>query len=394
MPNGLGGSYGKAVPTYVTADAETAPIPKITIEDSPAPAASKAPPAKRSVLSRLGDLPMRVIYRTIAAGVAAIVVAVAAVVLFVTGTFGKGTPTAAAPADPGTATGASSVPSVLSSSPGTPIPSAAPSLSASAGVTGAVAPAQPSVSTSVSASVSAPVPVSASASVSASSSAGPSPAPSVSPSVSASASGAASVTGDGATPVPTATPGMSPLAAAKADPRLPALPSNRKLANFPGRGAPVKGRVKDKRSGITFARFTKGWKLAKSAPFATRRTLAHVKGAGHRALLASCPVPIAVQDTLKDTAFLAARWTLNYHPAGSTVSWTASQPIKAGKRDGWLLGYRVEYKVGGKKHVSTAAVALVDVPGSKPALVFVSIPDAQKKRWADINTVVSSLRIL
>ncbi|MEV6981248.1 hypothetical protein AB0M95_08300 [Sphaerisporangium sp. NPDC051017] len=394
MPNGLGGSYGKAVPTYVTADAETAPIPKITIEDPPAPAASKAPPAKRSLLSRLGDLPMRVIYRTIAAGVAAIVVAVAAVVLFVTGTFGKGTPTAAAPAgpvgtpaDPGTATGASSAPSVLSSSPGTPIPSAAPSLSASAGVTGAVAPAQPSVS----ASVSAPVPVSASASVSASSSAGPSPAPSVS----ASASGAASVTGDGATPVPTATPGMrSPLAAAKADPRLPALPSNRKLADFPGRGAPVKGRVKDKRSGITFARFTKGWKLAKSSPFATRRTLAHAKGAGHRALLASCPVPIAVQDTLKDTAFLAARWTLNYHPAGSTVSWTASQPIKAGKRDGWLLGYRVQYKVGGKKHVSTAAVALVDVPGSKPALVFVSIPDAQKKRWADINTVVSSLRIL
>ncbi|RCG25014.1 hypothetical protein DQ384_32185 [Sphaerisporangium album] len=187
---------------------------------------------------------------------------------------------------------------------------------------------------------------------------------------------------------------MSPLAAAKADPRLPALPSNRKLANFPGRGAPAKGRVKDKRSGITFARFTKEWKLARSSPFATRRTLPPAKGAGHRALLASCPVPIAIQDTLKDTAFLAARWTLNYHPAGSTISWTASQPIKAGKRDGWLLGYRVQYKLDGEKHVSTAAVALVDVPGSKPALVFVTIPDAQKKRWADINTVVSSLRIL
>ncbi|GII87218.1 hypothetical protein Ssi03_52080 [Sphaerisporangium siamense] len=196
------------------------------------------------------------------------------------------------------------------------------------------------------------------------------------------------------TPSPSASAGRTPLAAAKADPRVPKLPRNRKLTNYPGRGGPTKGRVTDKRSGISFARFAKQWKLAKSAPFGTRRTLPAAKGAGYRALLASCPVPIAVQDSLKDTAFLAARWTLNYHPDGAKIAWTASQPIKAGKRKGWLLGYRVLYKVRGKKRAATAAVALVDVPDGKPALLFISIPDAQKKRRADINTVITSLRPL
>ncbi|GII64971.1 hypothetical protein Skr01_50560 [Sphaerisporangium krabiense] len=175
---------------------------------------------------------------------------------------------------------------------------------------------------------------------------------------------------------------------------MPKLPRDRKLTNYPGRGGPTKGRVTDKRSGISFARFAKQWKLAKSAPFGTRRTLPAVKGTGYRGLLASCPVPIAVQDDLKDTAFLAARWTLNHHPHGAKIAWTASQPIKVGKRKGWLLGYRVLYKLGGKKRAATAAVALVDVPDGKPALLFVSIPDAQKKRRADINTVVASLRAL
>ncbi|WP_214412410.1 hypothetical protein [Sphaerisporangium fuscum] len=152
--------------------------------------------------------------------------------------------------------------------------------------------------------------------------------------------------------------------------------------------------MKDRRSGISFARFVKAWKLVGSSPFATRRALPAPKGVKYRGMLASCPVPIAVQDDLKDTAFLAARWTLNYHPAGSRITWTASQPIKAGKSKGWLLGYRVHYKAGGKKRFSLAAVALVQVHKEKPALVFVTIPDTQKKRWADINTVMSSLRAL
>src|SRR5690606_41528717 len=98
--------------------------------------------------------------------------------------------------------------------------------------------------------------------------------------------------------------------------------------------------------------------------------------------------------SLRDTALLAARWTLNHHPSGGTITWTASQSIKVGKRKGWLLGYRVGYTIKDKKRSSMAAVALIDVPQKKPALVFITIPDAQKRHWRDINKVMSSLKVL
>ncbi|WP_344939300.1 hypothetical protein [Sphaerisporangium flaviroseum] len=363
------------------AEADTAPLPKITIEEPPPP-----PPAvKRSLVSRLGDLPMRVIYRIVVGAVASLAVVVAATVFFVTGG-GKGTSTAAgpvvtgAPAGPGATTGAPAGPGAASSAPAVvPTPSGGSDPSAASESSGAVEPSatsessggvEPSATPGSSATATSAVP-------------------------SASSSGSTSVSAQGvASPVPTPMPGRSALTAAQADPRVPKLPPNRKLADFRGDSTPTKGRVRDKRSGVTFPRFVKAWKLVRSSPFATRRMLAATKGAGHRAILASCPVPIAVQEKLKDTAFLAARWTLNYHPVGSEINWTASRPIKVGKRDGWLLGYRVHYKVDGKKRMSAAAVALVEVPSSKPGLVFITIPDAQKKRWADINTIMSHLHPL
>lgn len=185
------------------------------------------------------------------------------------------------------------------------------------------------------------------------------------------------------------------LAAALKDPRVPALPKkDRRLRDFPGRAAATRGLIKDRRSGVALPRFIKSWALAKPAPFASRQLLPKVKGASYRGMLVSCPVPIPVQETLRDTAFLAARWTLNHHPSGAKISWTASQPIKAGKRKGWLLGYTVHYTIKGKKRVSAAALALVDVPDTKPAVVFITIPDSHKKRWHDINKVMSSVKAL
>ncbi|MET8160758.1 hypothetical protein ABZT47_30750 [Sphaerisporangium sp. NPDC005289] len=373
MPNGVGGNYGtKAVPAYVTADAPTAPLPKITVEEPPPP----PPPAKRrSPIARLGDLPMRVIYRGLA-GVVAAVAVVAAVVAFSVTDLGKGAPTAAGPAPAGP-------PSTLPvQGTGAAPPSGAPATSQAPLEGTSVSAAAPASGSAADPGVSAAPGASASPGVAATAGTSASPGVTTEPA------------GAGSTPVATPQPGKSALADAEADPRVPALPANRRLANYPGHGAPAKGRVKDNRSGISFTRFVKQWKLTKSSPFATRRVLPAVKGAGHRGLLATCPVPIAVQDELKDTAFLAARWTLNYHPDGSKITWTASQGFKAGKREGWLLGYRVTYKAGGKKHVATAAVALVDVPAAKPAMVFITIPDAQKKRWADINTLISSIRPL
>ncbi|MGI5155612.1 hypothetical protein [Microbispora sp. CA-102843] len=331
------GDHGtKAVPSYLAAEAETTPLPKITV-----PVA--APPASSS--KGLGDLPMRVVYRVIAvaAGVVVVLGAGATVVLL-----NRGAPatTTAAPRHSAAAP-ASSAPA--SSAPG-----------AAAPVAGAVATPglSPLSSTGASATPSA--------------------------AVSALASPVASA--DAVDPA---------LAAALKDPRLPALPKDgRRLRRLPGRAAAAHGLIKDRRSGVALPRFTKTWALAKPAPFASRQLLPKAKGASYRGMLVSCPVPIPEQKTLRDTAFLAARWTLNHHPSGATITWTASQPIKAGERQGWLLGYTVHYTLKGKKRVSAAALALVDVPEMKPAVVFVTIPDSQKKRWHDINKVMSSVKAL
>jgi hypothetical protein len=205
-----------------------------------------------------------------------------------------------------------------------------------------------------------------------------------------------SASGDTASgsPSPTPSPGLSPLQAALADPRVPELPAVRRLADLPGRPVKVKKWINDERSGIAVARLLGTWKTARPSPFATRQVLPPAKDAGHRALLVSCPVPILVQRKLRDTAVIAARWTLNHQPGSATIRWVASQPLTVGRQDGWLLAYQVKYPLGGKNRSSMAAVVLVEVPGSKPAMLFVSIPDTQKIRWRDINTVVSALRVV
>ncbi|WP_214107685.1 hypothetical protein [Acrocarpospora catenulata] len=197
------------------------------------------------------------------------------------------------------------------------------------------------------------------------------------------------------TVVASASPGSTALAAGLADPRVPALPVvEEKFGKLAGRSAPTRGAIKDERSGVSIPRFSKEWQLAKASPFASRQLLAKVKGSAYRGMLVSCPVPIEVQESLRDTAFLAARWTLNHHPAGATIEWTASQAITVDERPGWLLGYEVTYTLRGDKRRSMAAIALVDVPEAKPALVFVTVPDTQKKRWRDINTVMSGIKVL
>ncbi len=335
------GDYGtKAVPSYIAAEAETTPLPKITV-----PVA--APPASSS--KGFGDLPMRVVYRAIAVAAGVVVLGAGATLVLLN----RGDPAATAAAPPHF--GAAVVPSSASAS----------------FASGAAAPAAGAVATPGLSPLSSPL-----------SSTGTSATPSAA--VSPVSSPAASA--DAVDPA---------LAAALKDPRVPALPKDgRRLRGLPGRAAATHGLIKDRRSGVALPRFTKTWALATPAPFASRQLLPKAKGASYRGMLVSCPVPIPEQKTLRDTAFLAARWTLNHHPSGATITWTASQPIKAGKRKGWLLGYTVHYTLNGRKRVSAAALALVDVPENKPAVVFVTIPDSQKKRWHDINTVMSSVKAL
>lgn len=332
MLDGLDGTPGTrgtgSAPTYVTAEAATSELPRVALDDPPKPPLSPPrPPVKKS---RIGDLPMRVIYRILAVVTAVVVAAVAAVAGFVY--------SGSSDQPGGEASGPIAAPSAATPPPGVSSPPAPSPLS----------------------SASSSLPASPSASA---------PSPTAS---------AASAQGRSAAVV-----------AALADPRVPGLPRDKRLGRLPGKEYKAKRRLQDARSGVSLARLGKPWKTHGAAPFSTKQVLPKVKGVPTRAMLVSCPVPIKVQESPKDTALLAARWTLNHHPEDARIRWTASQPVKGG----WVLAYQVKYKVKGKPRYSMAAVAVTEVPGAKPAMVFVTIPDAQRKRWRDINTAISSIRL-
>ncbi|MFG1706012.1 hypothetical protein ACFLIM_22725 [Nonomuraea sp. M3C6] len=178
-------------------------------------------------------------------------------------------------------------------------------------------------------------------------------------------------------------PGYTAMEALHADPRVPKLTSGVKGMALSSPGKQV---VEDKRTGLAVPRLGRPWKRYGAAPFTSKQVLPRPRGTSLRGTFVSCPLPIMEQESPRDTALLAARWTLNLHPKGSKISWIASQPVKRG----WMLVYRVKY---GKK-ASRAAVVVVDGGMSKPGLAFVTVPDSQRKQWRDIGRVVSGVRVL
>ncbi|MGW2153082.1 hypothetical protein [Nonomuraea sp. NPDC001699] len=192
-------------------------------------------------------------------------------------------------------------------------------------------------------------------------------------------------------PVPTPTPspgsslapGYTAMQALYADPRVPRLTGRVKRMALP---RPARSVVKDRRTGLAVPRLGKPWKTHGAAPFTSKQVLPAARGGKLRGMLVTCPLPIMEQRSPRDTALLAARWTLNHHPKGSKISWLASQRVKTG----WMLVYRVKYG----KHSSRAAVVVMDGGMSKPGLAFVTVPDSQRKRWRDIGRVVSGVRVL
>lgn len=185
------------------------------------------------------------------------------------------------------------------------------------------------------------------------------------------------------TPGQSLTPGYTAMDAFYADVRIGRLPDS--IRSIPAAKRPRLA-VKDTRTGLAVPRLSKPWKLYGPAPFSSRQVLPKQRGARMRGMLVSCPLPIDKQQNWRDTALLAARWTLNLHPKGSKIRWIASQQVKGG----WTLIYQVKYG----KHSSKAAVAVLDGGMGKPGLVFVSVPDTQRKQWSDVQRVASGVRVL
>lgn len=315
---------------------------RVTTADKP----KNASPPRRS---RIGDLRMRDVYRGLVVLVAA-AVAVVAVVLALPSRPDEvaerpvAAPSTAPPTSSATASGA--VPAAPSGMPADgavhPAGTAEPAVTPSAAV-----PALPSPAPSVSQAAARPTPR-------------PTPSPGTS-----------------------LAPGYTAMEAFYADARLPEVPAKPKKAVLPKPGRRV---LADKRSGVAVPLLGSPWKRHRGAPFTSKQVLPKLRGRAERGLVVSCPVPIEAQKDPRDTALLAARWTLNLHPKGATVRWLTSQRVKGG----WATTYQVKYG----KRSSFAAVVVLDGGMGKPGLVFASIPDTQRKRWRDIYRVVSGARVL
>ncbi|MCP2353943.1 hypothetical protein HD597_000963 [Nonomuraea thailandensis] len=196
---------------------------------------------------------------------------------------------------------------------------------------------------------------------------------------------AASSSAPRSTPTPGASlaPGYTAMEALYADPRVPRL--TRGVKRLPLRSSGGRS-VKDPRTGLAVPKLPRPWKSYGAAPFTTKQVLPKPRGTSTRGMFVTCPLPIMEQESPRDTALLAARWTLNHHPKGSRITWLASQPVERG----WMLLYRVTYG----KRTSRAAVVVADGGTSKPGLAFVTVPDSQRKQWRDISRVASGVRVL
>lgn len=114
------------------------------------------------------------------------------------------------------------------------------------------------------------------------------------------------------------------------------------------------------------------------------------------ALIGSAPLPGTlgeqpqVYSDFRKLAGRAAKWTLRHQPKDAKFSWTTSQRTRNGV--GWMLGYKLTYRVDGKKHTSQTYVMVVATGRAKPAMLFATVPDTQPALYRDLNMLFWSAR--
>ncbi|GAB1822976.1 hypothetical protein [Herbidospora sp. RD11066] len=180
------------------------------------------------------------------------------------------------------------------------------------------------------------------------------------------------------------------------------------LPAFDGKGSKVVGTVRDRKARLRFAELGKPWQPAKPQPegpitdgeYSTRQTFVTEEYGDDRRwwadfdVLDDLPTRFTPGATLHATAaaLLDYKQVRNF-PGGTTGIDIASQPIK----DGWLVAreMRMPPSSEGRKAERELAVAVaMDTGADDPALVWITIPETHKRLWPDVQTVVSSLRVL
>lgn len=191
-----------------------------------------------------------------------------------------------------------------------------------------------------------------------------------------------------ATASPPSSPTPSPIV-------LPKVPAAKIPAPLAGTPSVVIGLVTDPKARITYNRLGAPWQSAAGTSFSRAQRIGtfdepYTFIASAR-LPGAAPKSLATEADLRKVAASAVRWSIrNYHPEGSVVTWTGSQPLATGR--GWVLSYRVRYEIEGKKRTSQAALAIVDTGARKPSMLLVTIADGNKARYPDIAALMSSVR--
>ncbi|MGN9836958.1 hypothetical protein ACTMTI_02425 [Nonomuraea sp. H19] len=177
---------------------------------------------------------------------------------------------------------------------------------------------------------------------------------------------------------------------------LPPVPESKKYAALPGAASVVAGTITDRNTGITYPQLASPWKARSYSPYAIAQRIGKVEmpftviGSAMYPGESPAQKPDSNAD-YREIATEAVRWTMRtQYPKGATLEWTASKKIPVGK--GWTLGYKVTYTVDGKQQVAQAMMTVIEVGKTKPAMLMASIPESNKARWPDLNTLAAQVR--
>ncbi|TMR21070.1 hypothetical protein ETD86_16480 [Nonomuraea turkmeniaca] len=179
---------------------------------------------------------------------------------------------------------------------------------------------------------------------------------------------------------------------------LPPVPESKAYKSLPGTASAVTGTITDNKVGISYPRLASPWKARSYPPYSIAQRIGKVEIPF--TIIASAMYPgespakkPSSNADYREIATQAVRWTIRtQYPKGATVEWTASKKVSLGK--GWTLGYKVTYTDGGKQEVAQAMLSIIEVGKTKPAMLMASIPESNKARWRDLNTLAQQVRPL
>ena len=203
----------------------------------------------------------------------------------------------------------------------------------------------------------------------------------------------------------TQAPSQTPTEAATSKP-LPRKP----LPRFKGVHTKAVGRVTDPRSGLSYPRLAKPWAAApKKSPmnelgFSVSQFAVTEKSGSrptHWARLMSAELSGAAGDTYNGpgserdaTAEAAQVYEARMFNFQHKKRLLASEPLNLGGHKGWLVSDYVTYRRPGTKATGdVVTVALIDTGKKAPGVLFMSVPNTNRKIWPDINFIVRSLRV-